>query len=128
MTLDSAVKKVKKVEVRGRGLGSGALRCSRCLTPVLSLAGENLLSQPGCRVAAPAGLQTAEPPLTGASGLRLEIAHRWALSFDLDLKGELQRRQNERCWAVILSLLKKKKNTLKFDENGGGARVSAYSD
>lgn len=44
VTFDSAVKKVKKVEVRGRSLGSGAVRCARCLTPALSLVGENLLT------------------------------------------------------------------------------------
>ena len=41
---------------------------------------------------------------------RLEIVHHQTLSFDLELE-ELQRRQNERYWTVILSLLKKKKNS-----------------
>lgn len=36
----------------------------------------------------------------------LEIVHHHTLSFDLELE-ELQRRQNERYWTVILSLLKK---------------------
>lgn len=37
---------------------------------------------------------------------RLKIVHHHTLSFDLELE-ELQRRQNERYWTVILSLLKK---------------------
>lgn len=41
---------------------------------------------------------------------RLEIVHHHSLSFDLEWE-ELQRRQNERCWTVILSLLEKKNNS-----------------
>lgn len=37
---------------------------------------------------------------------RLEIVHHQTLSFDLELE-ELQKRQNEKYWTVILSLFKK---------------------
>lgn len=39
----------------------------------------------------------------------LETVHHHTLSFDLELE-ELQKRQNERYWTVILSLLEKKNN------------------
>lgn len=57
---------------------------------------------------------------------RLEIVHHHTLSFDLELE-ELQKRQNERYWTVILSLLKK--ITQKFGENAVclGAGQCLYS-
>lgn len=60
-----------------------------------------------CTFSASAESQKAEPtdPMRTVSD-RLEIVHHHTFSFDLELE-ELQRRQNERYWTVILSLLKK---------------------
>lgn len=59
---------------------------------------------------------------------RLEIVHHHTLSFDLELE-ELQKRQNERYWTVILSLLKKNNSEVWWECCALGCRsVLIFTD